>query len=146
MILSKLTAYCKSFLNTSLAAPGALTHRLQRRTACNAAPPASGPQNGRGGLERCLHLDFGLNKFFDPSTPSMRKGRDGGKKREKKKKRRMKIVAITSLPESTARTPTAKTPHARAKNKLWLKFCQAHAQCSVRFRIKKVKFNRVKPH
>ena len=32
-----------------------------------------------------------LNKFFDPSTPSMRKGRDGGKK--KKKKRRMKIVA-----------------------------------------------------
>ena len=31
-----------------------------------------------------------LNKFFDPSTPSMRKGRDGGKKngKEKKKKRR----------------------------------------------------------
>ena len=26
-----------------------------------------------------------LNKFFDPSTPSMRKGRDGGKKRGKKK-------------------------------------------------------------
>ena len=26
-----------------------------------------------------------LNKFFDPSTPSMRKGRDGGKKREKKR-------------------------------------------------------------
>ena len=24
-----------------------------------------------------------LNKFFDPSTPSMRKGRDGEKKREK---------------------------------------------------------------
>ena len=28
-------------INTSLAAPGALTHRLQRRTACNAAPPAT---------------------------------------------------------------------------------------------------------
>ena len=28
-----------------------------------------------------------LNKFFDPSTPSMRKGRDGGKNGEKKKKR-----------------------------------------------------------
>ena len=27
--------------NTSLAAPGALAHRLQRRTACNAAPPAT---------------------------------------------------------------------------------------------------------
>ena len=40
-----------------------------------------------------------LNKFFDPSTPSMRKGRDGGKKREKRgKKRQMKIVATLSLP------------------------------------------------
>ena len=42
-----------------------------------------------------------LNKFFDPSTPSMRKGRDGGKKKKKtgkKRKRRMKIVATTSLP------------------------------------------------
>ena len=47
------------------------------------------------------------NKFFDPSTPSMRKGRDGEKKNRKKKrekkkkkkrKRRMKIVATTSLP------------------------------------------------
>ena len=46
-----------------------------------------------------------LNKFFDLSTPSMRKGRDGGtEKTEKKgggerekKKRRMKIVATTSL-------------------------------------------------
>ena len=26
-----------------------------------------------------------LNKFFDPSTPSMRKGRDGGKTGGKKK-------------------------------------------------------------
>ena len=45
-----------------------------------------------------------LNKFFDPSTPSMRKGRDGGKKKtgktggKKRKKIRMKIVATTSLP------------------------------------------------
>ena len=28
-------------LNTSLAAKGALAHRLQRLTACNAAPPAT---------------------------------------------------------------------------------------------------------
>ena len=47
--------------NTSLAAKGALANRLQRRTA---APPAKskmaarGPQNGRGGLERCLPLGF----------------------------------------------------------------------------------------
>ena len=42
-----------------------------------------------------------LNKFFDPSTPSMKKGRDGEKKkkREKKKEKRlMIIVATTSLP------------------------------------------------
>ena len=46
-----------------------------------------------------------LNKFFDPSTPSMRKGRDGEKKKKNGKKTkkkhgeiRMKIVATTSLP------------------------------------------------
>ena len=44
--------------NTSLAVPGALAHRLQCRSVCNAAPPASGPQNGRRGLERCLPLGF----------------------------------------------------------------------------------------
>ena len=27
-----------------------------------------------------------LNKFFDPSTPSMRKGRDGGEKKKKNEK------------------------------------------------------------
>ena len=31
------------------------------------------------------------NKFFDPSTPSMRKGDDGEKKREKKEKKEKKI-------------------------------------------------------
>ena len=50
---------CQKGTNTSLAAPGALAYRLQRRTACNAAPRASGPQNGRRGLERCLPLGFG---------------------------------------------------------------------------------------
>ena len=39
--------------------PPATPHRLQRRTAYNTAPPASGPQNGRRGLERCLPLGFG---------------------------------------------------------------------------------------
>ena len=70
-------------INTSQAAKGALAHRLQCRTACKI-------QNGRQG------------------APSMRKGRDGGKKRgkngkktgekKKKEKRLMKIVATTSLP------------------------------------------------
>ena len=47
-----------------------------------------GPQNGRRGLESGLPLCFWvfpstlllLNMFFDPSTPSMRKGDDGDKK------------------------------------------------------------------
>ena len=65
-----------------------------------------------------------LNKFFDPTTPSMRKGRDGGK-REKKKKGGKKGKKKEETDEnsghyvvcqqSTARTPTAETPHARAK-------------------------------
>ena len=48
-------------INTSLAAKGALAHRLQHRTACNAAPPAMPHnlqhltdrliQNGQWGLE-----------------------------------------------------------------------------------------------
>ena len=47
-------------INTSQAAKGALAHRLQCRTACKI-------QNGRQG------------------APSMRKGRDGGKKKREKK-------------------------------------------------------------
>ena len=49
---------------------------------------ASGPQNSRWGLERCLPLGFWalpsnlLNKFFDPSTLSMRKVDDGEKRKE----------------------------------------------------------------
>ena len=41
MKMSKMGNMSKmiSISNTSLAAPGALAHRLQRRTACNAAPP-----------------------------------------------------------------------------------------------------------
>ena len=85
------------YINTSLAEKGALAHCLQRRTTCKI-------QNGGGGLFFGLSKQLSLNKFFDPSTPSMRKGRDGGKKNgkknggEKKKKIRMKIVATTSLP------------------------------------------------
>ena len=31
-----------------------------------------------------------LNKFFDPSTPSMRKGRDGKRKKKRKEKKKKK--------------------------------------------------------
>ena len=40
-----------------------------------------------------------LNKFLDPSTPSMRKVDDGRKKKKKRKKKRILfLVATTSLP------------------------------------------------
>ena len=49
---------------------------------------ARGPQNGRQDLERDVPLGRSkqllLNKFFDPSTPSMRKVDDRGKKEKKK--------------------------------------------------------------
>ena len=78
-------AIWESHINTSLAAPGALAHRLQRRTTCNAAPPAKSKmaarvsQNGRS-------KQLSLNKFFDPTPPSMRKvdniGNGGGEGEE----------------------------------------------------------------
>ena len=51
-----------------------------------------GPQNGQQGLKRGVverSHQLSRNKYFDPSTPSMRKEDDGEKKekeREKKKK------------------------------------------------------------
>ena len=57
---------------------------------------ARGPQNGQWGLERGLPLGFGrsrqlsLNKFFDRSTPSMRKVDDGKRKKKRKEKRKKK--------------------------------------------------------
>ena len=39
-----------------------------------------------------------LNKFFDPSTLSVRKGNSGEEKENGEKKRLMRIVATTSLP------------------------------------------------
>ena len=57
-----------------------------------------------GGTNKRMNRNkqLSLKKFFDPSSPSMRKGREGGKTGkktgEKKKKSLMKIVATTSLP------------------------------------------------
>ena len=64
-----------------------------------------------------LPLDFGrskqllLNKFFDPSTPSMRKVDNREKKRKKKVVFSGHYVIASRPPE---RRPTG-TPHARAK-------------------------------
>ena len=63
--------------NTSLAALGALAHRLQCHIACNTWPPAEF-QNGRQGLEISPTQIIGppeqllLNEFFDFIIPSMR--------------------------------------------------------------------------
>ena len=40
-MLGQIDFESENLLNTGLAAPGALAYRLQRRTACNAAPPAT---------------------------------------------------------------------------------------------------------
>ena len=60
--------------------PPATPHRLQ-----NPKWPPGGPKMGDS-VWRCRQLS--LNKFFDPSTPSMRKVGDGEKKQEKKKTRK----------------------------------------------------------
>ena len=46
-----------------------------------------GPQNGRRGHSKVFghSKQLPLNKFFDPTTPSMRKGRGGEKKTKKNK-------------------------------------------------------------
>ena len=46
---------------------------------------ARGPQNDRWGLERCLPHQLSLNKFFDPRTPSMKKGGETGENGDIKK-------------------------------------------------------------
>ena len=78
-------------MNTSLAAKGALANRLQRRTAYKIQNGRQGaPKWPRGsgkvptpGFWRSRQLL--LNKFFDPSTPSLRK-EDNGKKEKRKEK------------------------------------------------------------
>ena len=92
----------------------------------NVEPPAKskmaarGPPNGRRGLESGLPPGFWalpstlLNKFFDLSTPSMRKGRDGEKWGGEKM---MKIVAtnvVASRPPNGGPTGTP-TAHANTQ-------------------------------
>ena len=89
-----LETMSKTKINTSLAAKGALANRLQRRTAGKIQNGHQGtPKWPTGSSTPKPFKQLSLNKFFDPSTPSMRKGRDGGKKtgektgkKEKKRK------------------------------------------------------------
>ena len=65
-------------------------------------------QNGRRGLEMCLPLGF-LNKFSDPSAPSMREVDNGEKL--------MSFLVVTNVVAS--RPPECRpsgTPHTRANN------------------------------
>ena len=90
-------------------------------TTCNACKIQNGRQGApkwRIGLEICLPLDFGCskqlsrNKFFDPSTPSMRNVDDGGKK--KKEKRMTFLVATNVIASRLPERRLTGTPHARA--------------------------------
>merc|ERR1711954_502032 len=71
--------------NTSLAAKGALAHSLHRLS--NPKWPPGGPKMAEGVWKGVYPLVLGhskqlsLNKFFDLSTPSMRKVDDGEEKR-----------------------------------------------------------------
>ena len=74
--LSWLTSF-----NTCLLAPGAIAHHLQCSPACNS-------QNGWWSVERCLPLkshQLLINKFFDLSTPIVRKVHEGGNKTDHRK-------------------------------------------------------------
>ena len=64
-------------------AKGALALRLQRRTACkiqNGPKMADGVWKGVNPKVLGRFKQLLLNKFFDPSSPSMRNGRNGEKK------------------------------------------------------------------
>ena len=72
---------------------------------------ARGPQNGRRGLERCLSLrhskQLSQNKFFNPSTPYMRKVGDGEKRKKRKKRKEWRFQwPLRHCQQSNARTTT----------------------------------------
>merc|ERR1712030_238241 len=67
--------------------PPATPHRLQNPKWPPGAPKmADGVWKGVHPYVIGYFKQLSLNKFFDPSTPSMRKGDDGEEKREKEKK------------------------------------------------------------
>ena len=93
--------------NTSLAVKGALVHCLHRLQ--NPKWPPGGPKMSDGVGKGVYPQVFGHskqlshNKFFDPSTPSMRKDRDGKRKEKREKKNRENsghyVIASSQQPE-----------------------------------------------
>ena len=73
----------KNISQYQLAPKGALAHRLQ-----NPIWPLGGPKMANGVFGHPKQLS--LNKFFDPSTPSMRKVDNGEKKEKRKEKKKRK--------------------------------------------------------
>ena len=60
-------------------------------TPCNAALPTKSEMAARGRQKVFGHSkQLSLNKFFDPSTPSVRKGHDRGKKKGEKNRKKKK--------------------------------------------------------
>ena len=86
------------FFNSSLAAPGELVHSLLRRTTCKIQNDCKGAPKWLAGSGKVYTprflgapINFRLNKFFDPNTPSMREI-DNGEKRKGKVKRENNVV------------------------------------------------------
>ena len=106
----RLLSYLLSVMwNTLSKSRYLITNRLQ-----NPKWPLGGPNRADGRSHQLL-----LNMFFDPRNPSMRKGCDGGKRggknREKKEKTDENRGHLCHCQQSTAQTPTDRTPHAHAK-------------------------------
>ena len=82
---------------------------------------ASGPKMADGVWKGVYPSFFGhskqlsLNKFFDPSTPSMRKVDNGEEKRKKKKIMTFIVATNVIASRPPERRPTG-TPHARANS------------------------------
>ena len=92
--------------NTSLV-KGALTHRLQRLQKSKMAT--------RGPLVFGRFRQLSLNKFFSRSTPCMRKGRDGKKRKEKNDVFSGHYVIASSLPPERLRPNDDRWNAARSR-------------------------------
>ena len=107
----------------------AMPHRLQ-----NPKWPPGGPKMAEGVWKGVYPQVFGyskqlsLNKFFDPSIPSMRKGRDGEKKKGGGKW--MKIVATTSL-QAVDRPNADRWNAARSRRQKFKALVRVFQGCSV---------------
>ena len=102
----------------SLGALRALTHTLHYHTACKIQNCRHGSEIGRWDVG---YTQLSLkNKFFDLSTPSMRKVDDGGKKIEEKKREKKIMSFIVATNVVASRLPEHRltgTPHTHGQVK-----------------------------